>query len=133
MPSRRESPDRPRLLVVEDDPDVRLFMVMALRTEGYDVRSAADAHQAMKELSAGEFDLVLTDFGLPGKDGLMLVREAETEGLLGGAKVVLLTAFPWLARETTVPVLAKPVDLDDLSGRLRLMLETPSPSTGARP
>jgi DNA-binding response OmpR family regulator len=123
----------PRLLVIEDDPDVRLFMVLALRSEGYDVFSAADAQQAIEQLGKTAFDIVLTDFGLPGKDGLMLLEEAERRGLLHNAKVVMLTAFPWLARNVNVPVLSKPVDLDDLSVRLRSMLGITDASTRAHP
>jgi two-component system response regulator TctD len=131
MTSTNELHRSPRLLLVEDDADVRLFMVMALGAEGYDVTSAADAHQALRELSFRTFDLVLTDFGLPGKDGLMLLDEARGKGLLRGAKVVMLTAFPWLARDTEIPILPKPVDFDDLNGRLRQILEIPSSSTPA--
>lgn len=128
-----ETPRRtPRLLIIEDDADVRLFMVMALRDEGYEVRSAANAFEGLEELSRTTFDIVLTDFGLPGKDGLMLLDEAEHRGLLGGAKVLMLTAFPWLAEEPRIPVLSKPVDFDELSGRLRRILETPEPSMPAR-
>jgi DNA-binding response OmpR family regulator len=114
--------ERPRLLVIEDDADVRLFMVLALRDEGYEVNSAADAGEALRLLDAGRYDLILTDFGLPGKDGLTLVAEAEKRGLLHGTKVMMLTAFPWLARDARIPVLAKPIDFDDLTGRLRSML-----------
>ncbi len=116
--------EHPRLLVIEDDADVRLFMVLALRAEGYEVSSAADAREALRQLNAGRFDLVLTDFGLPGKDGLALIAEAEKKGLLRGTKVMMLTAFPWLARDVRMPVLAKPIDFDDLMTRLRLMLES---------
>lgn len=108
--------------MIEDDADVRLFMVLALRDEGYEVNSAADAGEALRLLDAGRYDLVLTDFGLPGKDGLTLVAEAEKKGLLHGTKVMMLTAFPWLARDARIPVLAKPIDFDDLTGRLRSML-----------
>jgi DNA-binding response OmpR family regulator len=126
---------RPRLLVIEDDADVRLFMTLALRAEGYDVSSASDAVEALHSLVRGRFDLVLTDFGLPGKDGLWLIREAEKRGLLRGTKVLILTAFPWLARDLAVPVLGKPIDFDDLTTRLRRLLEvesqTPRASTRA--
>lgn len=114
---------RPRLLIIEDDADVRLFMVLALRAEGYDVSSSADAAEALQHLARNRFDLVVTDFGLPGKDGLWLLEEAERRGLLRGAKAIMLTAFPWLAREVPVPVLTKPIDLDDLTARLRQMLD----------
>ncbi len=124
---------RPRLLVIEDDADVRLFMVLALRSEGYDVVSAADAHQAIEQLGKHAFDVILTDFGLPGKDGLMLLEEAEGRGLLRNAKVMMLTAFPWLARNVSVPVLPKPIDLDDLSLRLRSMLGTADAPTPGHP
>jgi DNA-binding response OmpR family regulator len=113
---------QPRLLVVEDDADVRLFMVLALRQEGYEVQSAGDAREALRLLREEHFDLVLTDYGLPGKDGLALVSEAERKGLLRGTKVMMLTAFPWLAREASVPVFSKPIDFDELAGHLRLML-----------
>jgi CheY-like chemotaxis protein len=117
--------------VIEDDPDVRLFMETGLEIEGYEVTSAADAREAIGALTIGAFDLVLTDFTLPGPDGLMLLAEAERKGLLRGAKVMVLTAVPWLTGETEVPVLAKPVDLDDLTGRLRLMLGiAPATTTG---
>lgn len=115
--------EHPRLLVVEDDPDVRLFMVLALRQEGYEVHSAPDAREALRLLREDHFDLVLTDYGLPGKDGLALVSEAERTGLLQGTKVMMLTAFPWLAREATMPVLSKPIDFDELADHLRLMLK----------
>lgn len=114
--------DRPRLLVIEDDADVRLFMVLALRQEGYEVHSAADAREALRLLREDSFDLVLTDYGLPGKDGLALIDDAERNGLLRGTKVMMLTAFPYLASEARMPVLSKPIDLDDLAGRLRAML-----------
>ena len=119
----------PRILVIEDDSDVRLFMVLALQGEGYDVSSAADAREALEQLAKRSFDVVLTDFGLPGKDGLKLIDEAERQGLLDRAKVMLLTAFPWLARDVEVPVVSKPIDLDDLTVRLRWMLGRARAST----
>jgi DNA-binding response OmpR family regulator len=119
---RNSSASAPRLLIVEDDPDVRLFMVLALRSEGYEVTSASDAREAFSCLNSKHFDLVLTDFGLPGKDGLAMVEEAEHAGMLRGTKVVMLTAYPWLARGARMPVLLKPINFDDLAGRLRSML-----------
>jgi CheY-like chemotaxis protein len=115
--------EHPRLLVVEDNADVRLFMVLALRQEGYEVHAAPDAREALRLLREDHFDMVLTDYGLPGKDGLALVDEARRTGLLRGTKVMMLTAYPGIPREARVPVLSKPVDVDELVGRLRVMLK----------
>jgi DNA-binding response OmpR family regulator len=117
-----EQRERPRLLVIEDDPDVRLFMKIALEAEGYEVSSAADAREARQHLCSGSYELVLTDFGLPGMDGLSFIHDAKKQGLLGSAQVMVLTAFSTLAREVSVPVLTKPIDFDDLTMRLRQML-----------
>jgi DNA-binding response OmpR family regulator len=122
-PTPPPSPERHHLLIVEDDADVRLFMVLALRAEGYEVSSAADAADGLRQLMRDHFDLILTDYGLPGKDGLWLLDEAERRGLLQDTKVMMLTAFPWLARDASVTVLPKPIDLDDLTLRLQRMLE----------
>lgn len=97
-------------------------MILALRLEGYEVSGASNAKEAILHLSSSHFDLVLTDLGLPGKDGLALVEEAERAGMLRGTKVVVLTAYPLRVRDAPVPVLMKPINFDELAARLKSML-----------
>lgn len=62
-----------RVLLVEDDEDVREFTSEVLTADGYHVTAACNAIEA-QQLDASAFDLVITDIVMPGTDGLALVR-----------------------------------------------------------
>ena len=62
-----------RILVVEDDPDIRLLLSRLLEREDYEVAAVSDALGAMEQIGAGEPDLVLLDLGLPDVDGMELL------------------------------------------------------------
>jgi CheY-like chemotaxis protein len=64
-----------RVLVVDDEPDVREVMASALETCGASVTSAASARDALESLAASDFDVLLADIGMPDKDGYELIRE----------------------------------------------------------
>jgi len=123
-PERRaEGSERPvRILLVEDDDDVRLLLALVLKRAGYEVNATADADQALQALHRGRHDLILTDYCLPRKDGLQFVAEARSEGMLGGAPVILCTAFP-PNRLSGVTVVEKPIDLDALLQQIRAILK----------
>ncbi|HEX2445244.1 MAG TPA: response regulator [Vicinamibacterales bacterium] len=110
-----------RILLLEDDPDVRLMLTLALRTEGYDVTPVTTADEALESLSRRRHDLILTDYWLPRKDGLQFLQEAQSRGVLAKAPVILCSAFP-PARVGNATVVAKPIELDDLLGRIRRLL-----------
>jgi DNA-binding response OmpR family regulator len=63
-----------RILVVEDEEDIADFVVRGLREEGFTVERAEDGEAALCALSASEWDLVLLDWWLPGRDGLEVVQ-----------------------------------------------------------
>jgi CheY-like chemotaxis protein len=63
-----------RVLVVEDQPDFADFVVRGLREEGMTVEAAADAVAAWHHLTTAAWDAVLLDRGLPGEDGLSLLK-----------------------------------------------------------
>jgi two-component system CheB/CheR fusion protein len=63
-----------RLLLVEDDPDIRGSLVGLLELDGHEVRAAADGPAGLVALDAGRVDAVLLDIGLPGLDGYELAR-----------------------------------------------------------
>ena len=65
----------PRILVVEDDPQMRTLILRVLRENGFDAMSARDGRDMAAALEASTFDLVLLDVMLPGRNGLDLCRE----------------------------------------------------------
>jgi DNA-binding response OmpR family regulator len=110
-----------RILLLEDDPDVRLMLTIALRTEGYDVTPAATADEALENLSRRRHDLILTDYWLPRKDGLQFLQEAQSKGVLAKAPVILCSAYP-PATAGNATVIAKPIQLEDLLSRIRRLV-----------
>jgi len=78
-----------KVLLVDDDDDVREFLVMALEGNGIDVEQAIDAEQAVELLKKHPFDAVTTDKNLPGMDGIALI--AHIRAHYGDLPVVLIT------------------------------------------
>ena len=124
IPERRAAGSRRpvRILLVEDDDDVRLLLTLVLKRAGYEVSATANADQALQALHRGRHDLILTDYFLPRKDGLEFLAEARSEGMLAGAPVILCTAFP-PSRLSGVTVVEKPIDLDALLQQIRASLK----------
>ena len=73
--SADEAPPRPMsILVVDDDPDVRGFIVATLEEQGYDVREASDGREGLRLFKQARSDLVILDFVMPGLSGADLAR-----------------------------------------------------------
>jgi DNA-binding NtrC family response regulator len=80
-----------RVLVVDDEPNVRKSLALALRHEGYEVETAGSAEEAEAVLREESFALVLTDLRLPGQGGLELLQQIKHDA--PGTDVVVMTAF----------------------------------------
>ena len=65
----------PRVLVVDDEPNLRKVLAATLKREGYEVATAADGDAAVHELEENGADVVVTDLVMPRRDGLSLLRE----------------------------------------------------------
>src|SRR5262249_43843776 len=75
---------RRRLLVVDDHADTCTGMKMMLERRGYDITVAYSAQQAVEKIQEADFDLLISDIGLPDRSGYELMRELrESKGLLG--------------------------------------------------
>src|SRR3954466_9866557 len=83
-----------RILVVEDQDDVRGLLVTALEIEGHEVDEASNARDGLQRLQATHYDLVLSDFAMPGGTGTWMLHEAERLGLLNRTKALIVTAHP---------------------------------------
>ncbi|MCP3143996.1 sigma-54-dependent transcriptional regulator [Pyxidicoccus xibeiensis] len=64
------------VLVADDEPSIRHILTLVLTDRGYDVRAVADGDEALRELAARDYDVLISDVRMPRKDGLTLVREA---------------------------------------------------------
>jgi two-component system response regulator MprA len=115
-----------RLLVVEDDPQVRGMLVRALGYEGFHVRGAADASAAFAALRAERPDLVLLDLLLPDLDGMEVCRRLREAG--DGVPIMMLTARDGLEdRIAGLEIgadayVVKPFDTAELVARVRSLL-----------
>lgn len=121
-----------RLLIVEDDEDVRTSLERSLRFEGFDVSAIGDGRLALGNLMDGGYRLVILDLGLPGLDGLEVCRRLRAAG--DTTPVLILTA-----RDTTNDLvtgfnvgaddyLAKPFALEELVVRIRALIRRTAPA-----
>ncbi len=84
--------DKPHILVVDDEADVRDVIRLNLEREGFSVSSAADGPEALEVLNRARFDAVILDVMMPGMDGLAVCRTIREDHTLRGLPVMLLTA-----------------------------------------
>ncbi len=104
-----------RLLVVDDEPDLRTLYELTLVREGFDVESAGSVEEAWAALQRQRFAVVITDMRLPDGTGLDLLRRMDEQGR--GEKSIVITAYG--SAENAVEALkagaydylTKPVDL----------------------
>ena len=68
-----------RILIAEDEPHIVRFLVKGLQAQGYATAHTADGNQVLLMARTGQFDLLLLDLGLPGRDGLDVLAELRAE------------------------------------------------------
>ena len=116
-----------RILLAEDDNDMRRFLVKALERAGYDVCDYDNGASAYERLREEPFNLLLTDIVMPEMDGIELARRA-TE-IDPDLKVMFITGFAAVALnpDSKAPkdarILSKPFHLRDLVAEVSKMLE----------
>lgn len=124
--------ERPRILVVDDEQQIRRFLRISLTSQGYEVIEAVDADSGLARLDDTSPDLIVLDLGLPGRDGRSLLaeiraRSAEPPILIlsvrshEGEKVDALDAG-------ANDYVTKPFGLPELLARVRNLLRRPGHS-----
>ena len=114
------------LVLIVDDNLVNLKLArLLLVSEGYAVRTAIDAEQALAEIATQRPHLILMDLQLPGMDGLALTRHLKADPETRGLVIVALTAYAMKGDEEKARLagcdgyIAKPIDTRALAGILR--------------
>jgi DNA-binding response OmpR family regulator len=125
-----------RILLVDDETNLRHTVGYALRREGYEVATAEDGEKALEVFRATKPDLVILDIMLPRMDGLAVCRAIRRES---DAPVIMLTARD-TELDTVVGLevgaddyLTKPFSMVELVARVRAMLRRAAPRHGAAP
>ena len=107
-----------RILIVDDDPDIRESLPGGLSAIGAEIATAKDGEEALAKVGVAHFDIVLTDVRMPGIDGLELLRLLRERA--PSIDIILMTAYDDMPtvvagmREGARDFLVKPLDLHDL-------------------
>jgi CheY-like chemotaxis protein len=125
----------PRPILVVDDSRTNLKLVHAtLRGEGYDVRSAIDASEAMAAIEERQPELILMDIQLPGMDGLELTRRLKSDPVTSEIVIVAITAYAMVGDEQKARAagcdgyVTKPIDTRALPNIVAAHLNGGSPA-----
>jgi DNA-binding response OmpR family regulator len=84
--------ERPKILIVDDDPDLRRAMKIRLRANHYDTVQASDGYSAIAVAQKERPSLIILDLGLPGGDGFAVLKHLRDADTLSGIPVIVLTA-----------------------------------------
>jgi two-component system KDP operon response regulator KdpE len=117
--------DKPRILVVDDEPQLTRVLRTGLKSHGYDVRTAADGLSGLETFNDWHPDLVITDLAMPNMNGLELCRKVRA---VSPAPIIVLSAKG--EEKTKVEALdigaddfvTKPFGIDELLARIRAAL-----------
>jgi two-component system, OmpR family, KDP operon response regulator KdpE len=113
------------LLIIDDEPQIRRFLGISLRAQGYVVSEAGDGRSGLEALATGGADLVILDLGLPDLDGMEVLRELRA---WSSVPVIVLSVRASEGEKVRAldaganDYMTKPFGVQELSARLRGLL-----------
>ena len=130
--------DGQRILVVDDQQDIRDMTALVLSGAGYRVDTVGSGESALSTLEQDRFDLVLLDINMPEMDGWETLRLIRCDEELTGVPVVMFSVKGEIRdkieglQEGAVDFVTKPFIVDDLIERVgKVLAATPGPARGA--
>lgn len=124
------NPNKNRILVVDDEPNIRRTLSAVLRSRGYEVVSASDGNEAVKLARETPYDIAIMDVRMPGLDGIQALQELIA--LDKNSRVVLMSGHGeddeknQALKSGATAFLEKPVSVDSLLELLRQLLDEDS-------
>jgi two-component system, cell cycle response regulator DivK len=128
---------QPLVLIVEDDPDIRHFYILALERAGFRTDEAHNGLQALDKVFDSRPDLIVADIAIPGMDGIELCRRLRADERTRSVPVLAMTGYggrhyPDRARRAGADhVLIKPCDAETLVAEARRLLAAAVPAADA--
>lgn len=125
-----------RILAVDDEPQILRALRTSLTARGHEVVTAPNGETALDALSSGQFDLVILDLGLPGIDGVEVIRRLRN---WSAVPVIVLSVRDAQADKVSAldagadDYVTKPFSMDELQARMRAVLRRMVPSGDERP
>lgn len=126
--------DKPsKILIVDDDPDLRQALKLRLRANHYDTVNAVDGYSAIAQAYKEHPDLIILDLGLPAGDGFVVLDRLQRNADLANIPVVVLTARDPQSSERrallsgATAFFQKPADNTELMEVIRAALAGPRP------
>ena len=83
--------NRPLVLIIDDEPDIRELLEITLARMDIDSRSAATVEQAMQQLAAASYRLILVDMRLPDGSGIEFAKQLSGDAKMNGIPVIMTT------------------------------------------
>jgi DNA-binding response OmpR family regulator len=120
--------DKKRILVIDDDPDVRHGLDIRLKANGFIAIFAADALMALSVAQKEKPDLILLDLGLPGGDGFVVMKRFKMIPALASIPIIVVTAKDpfthkdWALEAGAEEFFQKPFDNEKLLSTIRKIL-----------
>jgi two-component system KDP operon response regulator KdpE len=130
---------RPKILIVDDDPDLVRALRLRLRANNYDVATASDGYAAIASAQKERPALIILDLGLPVGDGFVVLDRLRNSDNLAGVPVIVLSARdPQMNEERALKAGAsaffqKPADNDELLNVIRVSLGPGTAQSAASP
>jgi two-component system, response regulator, stage 0 sporulation protein F len=119
-------PRQPRILVVDDDAEMRALLLDVLRGEGYEVAEAKDGAEAVLAVRNQDFNVILMDKNMPGPSGLDLLPGFRR--ICPGSRIIMITAFGDVSsymeavEKGAVEFLFKPFRMEEMKAAVRKAL-----------
>lgn len=126
-----------RVLIVDDEPPIRRFLRTALAAQDYRVEEAGDGEAALDFIKRNPVDLMVLDLGLPGMDGLEVIKRVRDEGM--AIPIIILSSRDDEAGKVTAldlgadDYVSKPFGVEELSARIRAALRHRLQQAGEKP
>ncbi len=118
-----------KILIVDDEKNVRLTLKRCLDEEGFDIDIAINGEEALKEILSNNYDLVLLDLKMPGMDGMEVLREVREKS--NNVNIIIITAYGTVEKAVeamklgVIDFLSKPFTPEDIRKIVKSVLKRP--------